>query len=73
MNKEILDKKLYRLTGILSIRLYQQAKRMDYCFTPYWKAPVNRLLKKPKVFEQAKLLNHYEEEEGNDFDPVVQG
>lgn len=71
MNKEILDKKLYRLTGILSIRLYQQAKRMDYCFTPYWKLPWNKIARKPKVFEFAKLLDHQEGEDHDDITAVV--
>jgi hypothetical protein len=63
IDEQITEKKLYRLRGIMHLKVYKRAKRMDYCFTPYWKAPIDRLLKKPKRFEPAKLLDHNENDE----------
>jgi hypothetical protein len=64
-DEQISEKKLFRFNGVLHLKLYKRAKRMDYNFTPYWKLPVNAIFKKPKVFESAKLLDHQEEEGQN--------
>lgn len=66
MDQVISEKKLYRLTGVLSVKVYDRAKRMDVNFTPYWKL----LLRKPKAFVHAKLLDH-SEEEINGSNPMV--
>lgn len=63
IDEQISVAKLHRLGGILTLRLYRRAKRMDYCFTPYWKLLVHKVMRRPKIFEIAKLLDHQEEEE----------
>lgn len=71
IDEQVSEKKLYRLRGILHLKLYNRAKRMDYNFTPYWKAPIDRMLKKSKIFVPAKLLDHREEEENDDIATMV--
>jgi hypothetical protein len=63
MDEQISQKKLYRLKGVLSVKVYRHAKRMDVNFTPYWRIPFDKIRKKDKVFEMIKLLNHHEEDQ----------
>jgi hypothetical protein len=61
MDELIFEKKLYRLTGILYIKVFRRAKRMDFDFVPYWKIP----FKGRREFINAKLLEH--EGEADEF------
>ena len=69
IDEEILTQKLYRLKGILTIKLYRRTKRMDCQFVPYWKLLFGR---NHRAFEQAKLLDHLEEEPHDTY-PMDQG
>jgi len=63
MDERISERNLYRLGGILTVRVYRRAKRMDLNFTPYWKVPFDKIRKRAKIFESSKLLNHHDEEQ----------
>ncbi len=63
MDEKISERNLYRLGGILAVRIYGRAKRMDINFTPYWRLPFDKIRKREKVFETTKLLDHYDEDQ----------
>jgi hypothetical protein len=60
VDEKISEKKLYRLRGILAMKVYRRAKRMDINFTPYWRLPFDIIRKREKVFKRARLLGHRE-------------
>jgi hypothetical protein len=61
IDEKISEKNLYRLNGILAVRVYRRAKRVDVNFSPYWKVVFDKIRKRSRVFEMAKLLGHNDE------------
>jgi hypothetical protein len=62
MDEQISQQRLYRIFGFWTIRLYRRAKRMDVRWTPYWRAAIDRIARKQRPFEEARLLLHGPEE-----------
>jgi hypothetical protein len=63
MDEIISEKKLYRATGLLYVRIYRRAKRMDIRWTPYWRVGWDFIARKKPEFRSAELLYHDEKNE----------